>query len=190
MVACLQGWWETFLWARDVAWAVEERSRFVAVLPNRLLEILSCGGVVSAHLSESRHGSSLDKLKPFGGSKFEESGRLPVRGERVEARLRSEDLFILVFEVVQEGVPFFECLGLDFGKGSRAGDKEGEEVAGVSAFHVGGLLGVLVGDLHLVESTMAGGPDQRSSDVRSFGKQLKHVLLKGEGIVVWRAVWD
>ena len=99
-----------------MARAVEERGRLVAVLPNRLLEVLSCGGVVSAHLSESRHGSSLDKLKPFGGSEPEESGRLPVRSERIEAGLRSEDLLVFVLEVVQEGVPFFECLSLDFGK--------------------------------------------------------------------------
>ena len=71
--------------------AVEERSRFVTILPNRLLKVLSCGGVVSAHLSESRHGSSLDKLKPFGGSEPEESGRLPVHGKREEAGLRSEN---------------------------------------------------------------------------------------------------
>jgi len=160
VVACLQGQWETFLWTFDVARAVEEGGWFVAVLPNRLLEILSCGGVVSAHLSESRHGSSLDKLKPFGGSEPEESGRLPVCGERVEAGLRSEDLLILVFEVVQEGVPFGECLYLNLSKGCRVGDKEGEEVAGVAAPHVGSLLGILVGDLHLIKSAMAGGPDQ------------------------------
>jgi len=74
--------------------------------------------------------------------------------------LRLEDLFILVFEGVQEGVPFSECLGLDLGKGCQAGDEEGKEVAGVSALHVGGFLGIFVGDLHLVESAVARGPDQ------------------------------
>ena len=53
VVTCLQGRREAFLWTFDVTRAVEEGGRFVAVLPNQLLEVLSCGGVVSAHLSES-----------------------------------------------------------------------------------------------------------------------------------------
>ena len=75
---------------------------------------------------------------------------------------------VVVFKVVQEGVPFFECLCFHFRKGSGAGNEKGEEVAGVSALHVGGLLGVLVGDLHLVEASVAWGPDHGTGDVGSF----------------------
>ena len=48
------------------------------------------------------------------------------------------------------------------------GNEEREQVAGISAFHVGGLLGVLVSDLHLVKAPMARGPDHGTGDIGPF----------------------
>jgi len=47
-------------------------------------------------------------------------------------------------------VLFLECLSFDLGEGRGAEDKEGEEVAIVSAFYVGYSLGILVCDFHLI----------------------------------------
>ena len=68
MVMCLQrGWVVGCVTAR----AVEEGGRFVLVLPNTAFEVLSCGTMISAHLSEVGHEASLDRLEPLGRMKSE-----------------------------------------------------------------------------------------------------------------------
>jgi len=123
VVTCLQGGWETFLGTLGLAGTLEEGVGFVLVFPNRLLEVLSCGGVVSAHLGEGGHDASFDRLEPLGGSESQEGGCLPVSGKGKEAALGSEDLLVLVFKVIQEFVPFFECLCFHFGEGCQVGNK-------------------------------------------------------------------
>jgi len=133
-----------------VARTHEERGGFVLVLPNVAFEVLSCGSVVSAHLCECRHGTSVYELEPLWRSELDEVGRLVCSREGEETGGRTEDFLVVIFQVLKEAAPFLECHGLHFGESGRAGDEVGEEVARVSAPHVCCLSGVLVCDLHLV----------------------------------------
>ena len=58
MVAGLEGRWVLVL-----VRTVEECGWFVLVFPDAPLEVLSCGTVVSTHLGESGHGTSVDVLE-------------------------------------------------------------------------------------------------------------------------------
>ena len=80
-----------------------------------MFEILSCGTMVSAYLSEAGHEASLDRLEPPRWSKSEKSQCLANMGEGEEFAFWVENLFVFVFEVVEEFMPFSECLCLNIG---------------------------------------------------------------------------
>ena len=85
--------------------------------------------MVSAHLGELGHGGSLNGFKPLRRSESEKCGGFPCSCEGEEPAwggFHSEDLLVVVFEVVQEGMPFLECLCFHFRKGGGAGNEEGE----------------------------------------------------------------
>ena len=68
VIMCLQcGWVVSGVLAR----AEEEQGWFVLVFPNAAFEVLSCGTMISAHLSEVGHEASLDRLEPLGRMKSE-----------------------------------------------------------------------------------------------------------------------
>ena len=119
-----------------VARTHEEGGGLVLVLPNVTSEVLACGSMVSAHLSKSRHGTSVDELEPLGGSELDEVGSLVCPREGEETRCGTEDFLVVIFQVLKEVAPFLECHGFHFGESGRTGDEVGEEVTGVSALHV------------------------------------------------------
>jgi len=59
-------------WVLVLARTVEECGQFVSVLPHALLEVFTCGSVVSAHLSEGGDGTSVDVFEPLWWSEVEE----------------------------------------------------------------------------------------------------------------------
>ena len=160
--------------------AKEEGGGLVLVLPNVAFEVLSCGSMVSAHLSQGRHGTSVDFLEPLGWPEFEEVGCLACSREGEEARLGPKDLLVLIFQVVKEAAPFLERHGFHFGESGGAGDKVGEKVARVAALFVGSGTCVLVGGFHLVQTAMARGPEKVAGDVGSVFEYFDHVLTKHE----------
>jgi hypothetical protein len=55
-----------------LAGTMEEGWQLVTVFPDTLLEVLSCWSMVSAHLGEGGHGTSVDEFEPVWGSESEE----------------------------------------------------------------------------------------------------------------------
>ena len=89
-----------------VARTHEERGGLVLVLPNVAFEVLSCGSVVSAHLREGRHGTSVDELEPLGRSELDEIGRLVGSCEGEETGGRTEcDVGVLSLELWSQTGP-------------------------------------------------------------------------------------
>ena len=95
--------------------AEEEGGWFVLVLPDTAFEVLSCGTMISAHLSEARHKASLNRLEPLRWAKSEKSRSLAGTRKGEEPAFWAEDTFVVVFEVVEELVPFSERLCLYVG---------------------------------------------------------------------------
>ena len=93
---------------------MEEGWWFVTVLIDRSLKVFSCGSVISAHLSELGHETSVDELEPARGPESEKGGCLPFVGKGFEAAFLSEDEFVVVLQLVEVVVPFLECHGLYF----------------------------------------------------------------------------
>ena len=70
VVTCLKrGWVVCGVTTR----AEEEGGRFVLVLPDTTFEVLSCGTVISTHLSKAGHQASLNRLEPPRRTKSEKS---------------------------------------------------------------------------------------------------------------------
>ena len=116
MFACLEG--RGVVVGREAAGALVELLGLVLVLPYCESEVLPCGGVVSAHLGELGHEGAGDGLEPLIGFGLPESGKSALVGEGPETALGyssfgfSEDSFLLVFQVVEVCVPFFEGKGV------------------------------------------------------------------------------
>ena len=92
-----------------LARALEELPWLVLVLEHGILEVLPCWRVVSTHLGETGHSGACDRLEPLGGFGLHESGGLPSVGKGFETTFLLEDFLVLVFEVVEVGVPLLEC---------------------------------------------------------------------------------
>ena len=70
MITCLERGWVV---GRVTARAEEEGGRLVLVLPDTTFEVLSCGTVISTHLSKARHKASLNQLESPRQTKSEKS---------------------------------------------------------------------------------------------------------------------
>lgn len=65
MVARLEGWWVVVRWV--FAGALVEGRWLVLVLPYTAFEVLSCRGVISAHLGKLGHEGALYGFEPLSG---------------------------------------------------------------------------------------------------------------------------
>ena len=117
MFSCLQ---DRGVVSGTLAWAVEEGWWFVTVLIDRSLKVFPCGSVISAHLCELGHETSVDELEPARGSESKKSGCLPLVGKWLEAAFLPEDKFVVVLQLVEVVVPFLECHGFYFCQCGRA----------------------------------------------------------------------
>jgi len=83
-----------------LARTLEEGRRLVLVLPYASFEVLPCGSMVSAHLSELGHEGALYGFKPLSGFPLDESGGVSVSAEWIETTVFLEDFLVVVLQVI------------------------------------------------------------------------------------------